>query len=404
MASLLLVVRVECQPQLNKRRQEDVSTKKHKMSKIFSTLLFVLVTSFNLLAQTTYVFIGSYCADKTTEGVYVYKLNEATGALTKITSIKNIINPSYLALSPNGKYVYSCTETATPEDGGVSSFEFNAKDKSLTFLSRQKSGGDNPAHISVHKNGKWLMCGNYSGGSLSVFPLSSDGKIEPFTQMIEFKDSGVVKNRQEKSHIHQAVFSPNYDYVFFPDLGSDKIRNYKFDGTKTMPLLDMENPYTKTAAGSGPRHFDFHPNGKFAYCVEELSGTLSAYSYKAGKLENIQTVYAYSEKHSEGFGGADVHISPDGKFLYASNRGIENNIGIFSIGANGKLKLVGHQSTLGNHPRNFSLDPTGKFLLVANKNTGEVVVFKRNATTGLLTDTGHQIKLSNPSCVKMRVY
>ncbi len=357
-----------------------------------------------LLAQTAYVFIGSYCEDKTTEGIYVYKLNETTGALTKVTSIKGIVNPSYLALSPNGKYVYACTETAMPMAGGVSSFEFNAKNKSLTFLNSQESGGDNPAHVAVHKNGKWLVCGNYSGGSLSVFPLLSDGKMGTFAQLIEFKDSSANKSRQEKSHIHQAVFSPNDDYVFFPDLGADKIRTYKFDGTQKMPLIDMPKPYTKTAEGSGPRHFTFHPNGKFAYCVEELSGTISAYNYKSGNLERLQNVYAYSEKHTDGFGGADIHISPDGKFLYASNRGVENNIAIFSIAANGKLLLIGHQSTLGNHPRNFTLDPSGKFLLVANKNTGEVVVFKRNITTGLLTDTHNQIKLSNPSCLKIRMY
>ena len=373
------------------------------MFKKLFQVLFFLSLSLHLFAQTAYVFIGSYCEDKTTEGIYVYTLNEKTGVLKKVTSIKGVVNPSYIALSPNGKYVYACTETALPDAGGVSSFEFNEKNKSLTFLSSQKSGGDNPAHIAIHKNGKWLVCGNYSGGRLSVFPLK-DGKIEPFAQLIEFKDSSVDKTRQEKSHIHQAVFAPNDDYVFFPDLGSDKIRVYKFDGAQSMPLVDVANPYTKTAEGSGPRHFTFHPNGKFAYCVEELSGTISAYNYKSGNLDRFQNVYAYSEKHADGFGGADIHISPDGKFLYASNRGVENNLAIFSINANGKLKLVGHQSTLGNHPRNFTLDPSGKFLLVANKNTGEVIVFKRNATTGLLTDTHNQIKLSNPSCVKIRMY
>lgn len=370
------------------------------VKKLFQILFFMML-GFPLFAQTSYVFIGSYCEDKTTEGIYVYKLNLNTGALTKITSVKGILNPSYLALSPNGKYVYACTETATPNAGGVSSFEFNAQRKALTFLSSQETGGDNPAHVAVHKNGKWLVCSNYSGGSIAVFPLLTNGKIKPYSQLIEFKDSSIDKSRQEKSHIHQAVFSPKSDYVFFPDLGADKIRCYKFVETEARPLIDVLNPYTKTAAGSGPRHFTFHPNGKFAYCVEELSGTIGVYTYTLGALEPLQNVYAYAEKHTEGFGGADIHISPDGKFLYASNRGVENNIAIFSIKPSGKLALIGHQSTLGNHPRNFTLDPSGKFLLVANKNSGEVIVFKRNSITGLLTDTHHQIKLRNPSCLKI---
>jgi 6-phosphogluconolactonase (cycloisomerase 2 family) len=176
--------------------------------------------------------LGSYNRDKSAESILVCQLDTLKGKLTKITSARNLINPSFLTVSPNGKYVYACTDSKTPNAGSVSSFEFNPQNKSLTFLNKQSSGGENPVYVSVHKSGKWLVNGNYNEGSVSVHPLFEDGKIDSIAQNFQYKDGSINKERQTRSHVHSAVFSPEYDYLFLPDLGADKIRCYQFDETK----------------------------------------------------------------------------------------------------------------------------------------------------------------------------
>ncbi|MFV5692603.1 lactonase family protein [Flavobacterium sp. LT1R49] len=374
------------------------------MVKIIATFFFILFVSFNCYSQNSYVFVGSYNSDKNKEGIYVFQLDTLTGNLKNITTVKNILNPSYLTVSPNGKYVFACTETRTPNAGSVSSFEFKPQNKALTFINSQKSGGENPVYLSVHKNGKWLVNANYTQGSVSVYPITADGKINPIVQKFSYSEGSINKERQERSHVHSAVFSPNYDFVFLPDLGADKIRSYRFDYTKKLPLLENQYPFTQATLGSGPRHFTFHPDGKFAYCVEEISGTISVYAYGNGKLDPIQRINTHTDALKEGFSSADIHISPDGRFLYASNRGEENNIAIFSIESNGTLKTVGYQSTFGKTPRIFTIDSAGKFLIVANQTSGNVVVFKRNLVTGLLKKSGTEINVENASCVQIKHY
>ncbi|MFV8465139.1 lactonase family protein [Flavobacterium sp. LB1P62] len=374
------------------------------MVKTIATFFFTLFVSFNCYSQNSYVFVGSYNSDKNKEGIYVFQLDTMTGNLKKITTVKNILNPSYLTVSPNGKYVFVCTETRTPNAGSVSSFEFKPKKKTLTFINSQKSGGENPVYLSVHKNGKWLVNANYTQGSVSVYPITAGGKINPIVQNFSYSEGSINKERQERSHIHSAVFSPNYDFVFLPDLGADKIRSYRFNSTKKQPLSENQYPFTQTTLGSGPRHFTFHPDGKFAYCIEEISGTISVYAYGNGKLDPIQRINTHTDALKEGFSSGDIHISPDGRFLYASNRGEENNIAIFSIESNGTLKTVGYQSTFGKTPRIFTIDSTGKFLIAANQTSGNVVVFKRNLVTGLLKKSGTEINLENASCVQIKHY
>jgi 6-phosphogluconolactonase len=365
-------------------------------------LLIILLTSFSVFSQNTYVFLGSYNRDKSAESILVYELDTLKGKLTKITSARNLINPSFLTVSPNGKYVYACTDSKTPNAGSVSSFEFNPQNKSLTFLNKQSSGGENPVYVSVHKNGKWLVNANYNEGSVSVHPLLEDGKIDSIAQNFQYMDGSVNKERQTRSHVHSAVFSPEHDYLFLPDLGADKIRYYQFDATLKQPLVETKIPFTKTDLESGPRHFTFHPNQKFGYCIEEMAGAISVYKYENGTLNKIQRINTHTDTITEGFESSDIHISPDGKFLYATNRGKENNIAIFSIDENGFLKNIGYQSTLGNHPRVFAVDESGKFLIASNVNTGNVVVFKRNQKTGLLKNTGNEVKLENVSCVQIK--
>ena len=355
--------------------------------------------------QTCYLFVGSYNFNKKKEGVYVYRFDTLTGQLEKVFSTKGIANPSFITLSPDGKHLYACTESLTKNAGSVSAFSIDSSTGSLSFINSRPSGGENPVYLSVDKTNKWLVNANYTEGSVSVYPLSSDGSIDSATQVIPFEEGSINRVRQQSAHIHSAVFSPSQDYLFLPDLGADKIRCCSFDHLNQHPLSTTAHAFTKSVAGSGPRHFAFHPNGHFAYCIEEMGGAINAYAYKDGQLDSIQRIPAHLKEQNRDFSSADIHLSADGRFLYASNRAKENNLAIFSVDANsGLLTLVAYQSTLGDHPRNFTIDPTGKFLLVANQFSGNVVVFKRDISTGLLTDTGIQISLPNPSCLQFRNY
>lgn len=367
-------------------------------------LLISLLVTLNIFSQNTYVFLGSYNRDKTAEAIQIYQLDTIKGKLTKVTFAKDVVNPSYLTLSPNGKYLYACTDTKTPNAGSVSSFEFNPENKTLTFLNKQSSGGENPVYLSVHKSGKWLVNGNYTEGSVSVHPILDNGKIDSIAQNFQYTDGSVNKERQTKSHVHSTVFSPQNDYLFLPDLGADKIRCYGFDTSQKQPLVETKVPFTKTDLEAGPRHFTFHPNEKWGYCIEEMSGSISVYRYENGTLTQIQRINTHPDKITSGFESSDIHISPDGKLLYATNRGNENNIAIFSIDQNGLLKNIGYQSTLGKHPRIFALDESGKFLVATNVNSGNIVVFRRNPKTGMLKKTGNEVKMENVSCVQIKTF
>ncbi|MDQ6610138.1 MAG: lactonase family protein, partial [Bacteroidota bacterium] len=252
------------------------------------------------------------------------------------------------------------------------------------------------------KSGKWVVAGNYSGGSLVAFPINEDGSIKPYSQLITHTGNSINKSRQEMAHVHSTVFSPRGDYLFTPDLGMDKVMIYRFTPSLQKPLQPALLPYSATMPGSGPRHFIFHDNGKWAYLIEEMAGAIIGYNYKNGRLSKFQQIATHPDTASGEFGSADIHISPDGKFLYASNRGKENNITIFKIDKKtGMLSTVGYQSTMGVKPRNFCIDPTGNYLLAANQDSGNIVIFKRDKATGLLKYTGDQIMIPEPVCLKM---
>lgn len=376
------------------------------MKKLFF-ILFLLINTICAFGQNIYktlLFIGTYTAGKPDSGIFVYEFNSNSGALKQLATGTNLTNPSFLTIAPNGNFLYACTDSKLPKHGNVAAFKIDSLTGKITFINNQSCGGENPVYVSVYKNNKFVVTGNYTEGNATVFKTNTDGSLNPYSQIIQFSDSS-IKTQQDKAHIHSTVFSPQNDFIFLPDLGADKIRVFKFDSSRSQPLVIADSLLIKTQQGSGPRHFTFHPNGKFAYCIEELSGMVSAYSYKNGKLDSIQRIFSYSKIRSD-YASADIHVSPDGLFLYASNRGEkENTISIFSINSNsGKLKLIGHQSTFGNHPRNFTIDPSGNFLLVANVTTNNVVVFKRNLKTGLLTKTNYEIKVPRPSCLQMRQY
>ncbi|WP_299430056.1 lactonase family protein [uncultured Maribacter sp.] len=368
-------------------------------------LLLIICNSCNVNTSKTLLFIGSFTEGVLSDGIYVYELDTTSGELTLLNTAEKLINPSFLKIAPNGKYLYSVLESQLPNNGKVAAFAIDSLDGNLKLLNTQDSGGRNPAHLSIHQNEKYLVNSNYTDASFSVYKIKKDGELTPLDQIIKFKDSSIVKGRQDEAHIHSTNFSPDGKYLFAQDLGSDKIWNFEVQLDKEDTLNLLSNSFVKVKPGSGPRHFTFHPNGVFAYGIAELSGSVTAYSYKNGALNFIEDYLTYNNKQNV-YRAADIHISPDGKFLYASNRGPdEDSIAIYSIDEKtGKLVLQGHQDTFGEHPRNFAIDPSGNFLLVANQFTDNVVVFRRNIKTGKLKKLPKELTISNPSCLVFKSY
>ncbi|HEY6502950.1 MAG TPA: lactonase family protein, partial [Chitinophagaceae bacterium] len=365
---------------------------------ILSTIaLMILLTS---ASQENYLIAGTYTGGKS-EGIYVYKFNSSDGSYKEVSHV-HTSNPSYVAISPDQKYVYAVLENAgnNGKGGEISAFSFDKTTGRLAHINQQPTGGDHPCYVEIDKTGKWVVAGNYSSGSLSVLPVNADGSLGKATTHIQHEGSGVNKQRQEKPHVHCTLFSADNKFLFVPDLGIDKVMIYAFDAA-TGKLTPAKQPFAKSVDGAGPRHLTFHPTNKYAYLIEELSGTVVAYQYKNGSLKNIQRISTMPANDSSFAGSADIHVSRDGNFLYASNRSNSNTIAIFKINKkNGKLTIAGHQSTLGKTPRNFNFDPTGDFLLVGNQGSDQVVIFKRDKTTGLLTDTGKRIDVGKPVCLK----
>jgi 6-phosphogluconolactonase len=353
-----------------------------------------------LSAQDSYLIVGTYTGSKS-EGVYVYNFNSKNGDTKEKSHVKTS-NPSFVAVSPDQKYVYAVHEDAAAngKGGEISAFSFNKTTGELAYINEQPTQGDHPCYVEVDKTGKWVIAGNYSSGSLSVLPVRAGGGVDQPTTTIQHNGSSVNKERQDKPHVHCTLLSKDNKFLFVPDLGMDKVMIYAFDA-KTGKLSAAKQPFAKSIDGSGPRHFTFHPNNKYAYLVEELSGTVETFIYNNGTLKNIQRISTMPAGDTSFAGSADIHVSPDGKFLYASNRANANTITIFKINPlTGKLTFVAHQSTMGQTPRNFNFDPSGNFLLVANQNSDQVVIFKRNTISGLLTDTGKRIDVGKPVCLR----
>ncbi len=349
-------------------------------------------------AQQHYLLAGTYTSGKS-EGIYVYRFNSNDATVTAVSYIK-ISNPSYLTVSPDEKYVYAVKENSNNKGGGgsIAAFSFSKETGKLTLLNEQLSGGDDPCYISTNKTGKWVVAGNYSSGSLAVFRVRPDGSVGAATTRIQHTGSGPNLQRQEKAHVHCTLFSNDDRYLYVPDLGTDKVMIYSFDAVNGN-LTPAPQPFVGSVAGAGPRHICFHPLNRTAYLIEELGGTVVVFKNNHGLLTQVQRIHTLPDTSMAG--SADIHVSPDGRFLYASNRANSNTITIFKIDrSNGMLVRAGQQSTLGRTPRNFTLDPSGNFLLVANQNSDEVVIFKRDKNTGMLTDTKKRIAVGNPVCLK----
>ncbi len=371
--------------------------------KIIPTLLIPLFMFQSIQGQNSSdnefnLLIGTYTQPGNSDGIYVYKFNSETGEFSYRAEATGIKNPSFLTVSKDRKHVYSVSEVGDGE-GGVSAFSFDASTGKLEFLNSASSGGDGPCYVSVDDKNKFVFVGNYGGGSLSAVPVNADGSLGDDIQSIQHKGSSILKN-QTKPHVHAAVLSPDNTYLYVPDLGTDKVNIYKVDVTESTPLAPAEPTSANFEPGNGPRHFTFHPNGKFAYLIQEMTGNVEVFDYKKGKLNPKQSVSLPPQGYQGSIDAADIHISPDGKFLYGSLRGNIDEVVIYKIDKRGKLTYVGRQSTLGKNPRNFAIDPTGNFLLVGNGGSDEIVIFKRNQETGLLKTTGKTIKIGKPVCLK----
>ena len=364
-------------------------------------LVSILLLSLSGFAQKYYLFIGTY-TQKDSKGIYVYSFDAATGDIKPVSTAATD-NPSYLALAPDGKFLYSVNETNGARPGSVSAFAFDKATGQLRFLDKQVSGGDDPCYVSVDAHRKWLMVANYNGGNLSALPIQADGSLGALTQLIQHTGTGPNKERQEKAHMHSATFSPDEKYLLAADLGLDELSVYRFDATATTEPLKAPLDSTVNAnPGSGPRHISFYPGKPYVYLMTEMGGAVDAYRYSDGHLSPFQHISSHPDGFTGTMGSADIHVAPGGRYLYASNRGDANNIAIYAIdAATGRLSIKGFQSTGGKTPRNFMIDPTGHWLLTANQNSHNIVIFRIDATTGLLKETGKSIEIPSPVCLKM---
>lgn len=347
------------------------------------------------------LYVGTYTAGKS-EGIYVYRFDPNTGALTRSSATMSN-NPSFLTIDRSKRFLYAVNEVGDfggKSSGAVSAFVIDRDTFNLRLLNEQATQGADPCYVSVDSKKKTLLVANYTGGSVSVFPLRSDGTLNVVAQVDQHEGSG-PKEQQKGPHAHCIIFDRLERHALSADLGNDKVMIYQFDRA-TGKLTPGKQPFAELKPGAGPRHLTFHPSGKFVYVINELDSTMSAFKYNElnGTLTMIDTVSTLPSDFSGVSFCADVHISASGKFLYGSNRG-HNSIVVLSIDPQtGKLTPVQHVPTEGNWPRNFTLDPLGNFLLVANQRSENVVVFSIDKATGQLKPTGVNEQIPSPVCLK----
>jgi 6-phosphogluconolactonase len=366
----------------------------------------MLVLWLNVVAQDKkdILYVGTYSV-RGSKGIYVYDFHRNDGSVDSIQSVRTLESPTFLAIHPSGKFLYSVNRGASSElanSGSVSAYSIDEKSGKLTLLNHKASYGKGPCHISVDQTGTLAFVSHYVEGTLVVFKLNSDGSLRSLSDSVRFTGHGLDQTRQEKPHIHSATVSPDNRFLLVTDLGTDRIYSFWINYTDGK-LLPAKKRFTSVSPGSGPRHFTFHPSKPYAYVVEELTSTIARFSYipETGALEVIEDrISALPKGFTEKNASADIHIDPTGKFLLLSNRG-HNSLAIFSISKNGKLKVKGFENTVGNTPRNFLIDNEGNYILVANQDTDNVVGFKLDADTGMLKNTANDFSVPSPVCLKI---
>ncbi len=347
------------------------------------------------------VYIGTYSSGDD-DGIHVYRLDMATGALAHQSSIGGIDNPSFLDIAPNRRFLYAIGEVSAVGDrpgGAVAAFAIDQQSGALTHINTESTVGTGPCHISIDRAGQYALVANYGGGSVAILPIREDGSLGAATDFVQHEGSSVNPGRQEGPHAHSIMVSPNNKHALAPDLGIDKVLIYAIDHDEG--TLVAQTP-AEIAPGSGPRHLAFHPDSQRAYVINELSNTITAFDYDAdaGTLATTQTISTLPEGYAEVSHTADIHVHPTGRFLYGSNRG-HDSIAVYAIAQDtGQLALVEIVPTGGANPRNFGLDPTGTYLIVGNHSTDDIFTFKIDQDTGKLTPTGHKAEVPSPVCHK----
>ena len=347
---------------------------------------FVLEKQYRLL-------IGTYTYSGKSEGVYSYNIDMKSGIFTQRSITTGVLNPSFLALSTDKKFIYIISETA--DGGDAYAFSLNEKTEELTFINSSSTKSNGPCFISITDN--HVFTANYSGGSISVFGRNADGTLTNVLQVVQHVGKSINPVRQNEPHVHQMIVSPDKKYVLANDLGTDKITVYQYCPNATHNILV---PIDKLSVkpGSGPRHSTFSKDGSTLYLIHEIDGTVSALGFDNGKL-NLKQETTVVYKPGIKSGGGDIHLSPDEKFLYVTNRGTANDITCFSVGNDGKLTFKQQISTDGEGPRNFAISPDGLFVFIGHQQSDDIIIFKRDLITGLLSETGKKINVGAPVCL-----
>ncbi|TXK37486.1 lactonase family protein [Pontibacter qinzhouensis] len=346
------------------------------------------------------VYLGTSGADEQ-ENIFMYSLDTETGALAAVGAAKGGAKPTYLAFSEDRKFLYAVNEKGDfggEKSGAVTAFSVDQQSGQLTMLNQVASKGTGPCHVSVDEKNGMVLVANYGGGNVAALPMQPDGSLAAAAGVGQHKGSGPNKDRQEGPHAHFITPDPANKFAFAVDLGTDQVLGYRYQDKKLVPN-EPAVAYT-VKAGSGPRHMAFHPNGRFAFLINELNSTMVALSYNAdkGTFSEVQTVATIPADFKENNQCSAVKVSPDGKFLYGANRG-HNSIVVYAINqSTGELKQVQHENVGGDWPRDFTIDLTGNILLVANERSNNLVTFKIDKASGKLTPSGHEVQVEAPMC------
>jgi 6-phosphogluconolactonase len=352
----------------------------------------------NTTPSTYDLLIGTYTKGKS-KGIYVYRFYAETGRMAYLNEIDGVDNPSYLTVSSNNKFVYAVNEIG--KKGEVSAFTFEPKLGKLVFINKQPSEGADPCYVAVDKDQKNVFVANYSSGSLAVLPVNKDGSLGAPSQVLQDEGTGVNKERQEGPHVHTGVLSPDEKYLLYTDLGTDKINIERYHASHTPPLTPASPAFVKIKDGDGPRHIVFSDDKKHVYLITEMGSNVHVFDYDSGKLKEKQSITLLSDGFKGQTAGAAIHISPDGRFLYASNRLETNEISVYAIAPEtGELIFVQRIPSFGKNPRDFAIAPNGNYLVVANQDSDSIYVYRIDKSNGKLTRISAAIEVGNPVCLK----
>jgi 6-phosphogluconolactonase len=338
------------------------------------------------LAGSRFVYFGTYTGGAS-KGIYQARFDPAMGRITAPQLAAEVVSPAFLAVHPDRPLLYAVNEVGSfkgQPGGAVSAFLIDAETGGLTLLNQESSRGGGPCHLTVDPSGRGVMVANYGGGSIAVLPFRPGGELGPATTFVQHSGSGVNAQRQAAPHAHGIYVDPASQFVFVPDLGLDRVLVYRWEPA-TQRLEPNDPAAAVLAPGAGPRHFVFHPGGRFAYVINELLNTVTAFAYdpQSGSLRELQTITTLPEGFRGENSTAEIAVHPSGRFLYGSNRGHDSLVTYLIDATTGKLSLVGHSATGGRTPRNFAIEPSGGWILVANQDSNNIVVFRVDPQTGL---------------------